>query len=865
MTFQKKIRVHLWDQFVLIGFALALFYSVFDSVLYILDYDVNFFTRLFGPDKSEIWSRLTILCLFSIFGAHAQYAINQRMAAEKKLRESEKRYRSIIETTPDGYFEVDIDGNFTYFNDAMCDILGYSRVEMSGMNHIAYLDESESSKVMDALHHVYKTGEAVTALGWTLKRPDGSKRYVESSVSLITDPEGHPIGYSGFLRDVTERRRAQVLRQAKKAAEAANRSKSQFLANMSHEIRTPLNSIIGLIELMLETELRPDQKEDLDVVISSAYALLALINNLLDFSKIEAGKFELEQAPFNVRNFMHETMRMMAMKTQAKGLEIAYRVAPDVPARVVGDPGRLRQVLLNLIENSVKFTSRGEVVVQVTSDAPRDSEVKLQFSVKDTGIGIPDDKQSLIFDAFQQLEAKTANQYGGTGLGLAVSAQLVELMGGRVQVDSKPDQGSQFRFDARFTFPLDKETVPSIDYPDELKGVTILIVDDNATSREIIQEHLETRQMSTLLASGVREAQEILQQAAVSGPPIAAALIDSDLAGADGFSLAHWIQSENKMDCKVIMMLTFQHLKRRVEFDGRSVQATIVKPLHAPELLDTICVVLGLKTAPPKSEPALVPPKLNFSDQPLKILVAEDTPFNQTFIMRLLEKYGYHGALVENGQQVLEALSRHPFDLVLMDVQMPEMDGLEATQRIREHEKQSGDHMPIVAMTAYAVKGDRERCLEAGMDEYVTKPVSAEKLFEAIHALLPGESGKKLEPHRTEKNFDRQSLLKAFDHDWNLFSELVDIFSNDYPQMLVTLREALSAEDARTLSRTAHSLKGMLRNFQAEPAADTALELEQKAKENQLQDLGQLIDKLEKQAAEVDQQLRNMVSQKSGG
>jgi PAS domain S-box-containing protein len=864
MTFQKRIRVHIWDQFVLIGFALALFYSVFDSVLYIfLEYDVNFFSRLLGPDISEIWSRLTILSLFALFGAHAQFAINQRIAAEKKMRESEKRYRSIIETTPDGYFEVDIDGNFTYFNDAMCDILGYSRVEMSGMNHIAYLDESESSKVMDALHHVYKTGEAVTALGWTLKRQDGSKRYVESSVSLITDPEGHPIGYSGFLRDVTERRRAQALRQAKKAAEAANRSKSQFLANMSHEIRTPLNSIIGLIELMLETDLRPDQKEDLDVVISSAYALLALINNLLDFSKIEAGKFELEQAPFNVRNFMQETMRMMAMKTQAKGLEIVYRVAPDVPERVVGDQGRLRQVLLNLIENSVKFTNQGEVFVQVTADAAVDAGTKLYYSVRDTGIGIPDDKKSVIFNAFQQLEAKTANQFGGTGLGLAVSAQLVELMGGKIVVDSKPDQGSQFRFDARFDLPPDKEAVAAVDFPDELKGKTILIVDDNATSREIIQEYLESWDMSVLLAPGVQEAREILQQAADSGPPIAAALIDSGLAGTDGFSLAHWIRSEKLMDCKVIMMLTFQHLKRRAEFDGRSVHATVVKPLHAPELLDAISVVLGLKTAPPKPEPTLVPSKPDVSDQPLKILVAEDTPFNQTFIMRLLEKNGYHGALVENGQQVLEALSRHPFDLVLMDVQMPEMDGLEATQRIRELEKQSGDHIPIVAMTAYAIKGDRERCLEAGMDEYVTKPISTEKLFGAIHSLIPGGPSEKKTTQAAGKSFDRQSLLKAFDHDWNLFSELVGIFGKDYPQMLVAMREALSAGDAQTLSRTAHSLKGMLRNFQADPAADTALEIEKKAKEKQLQGLEQLIDKLENQVTEVDRQLQAMVELKS--
>ncbi|MGD9307296.1 MAG: ATP-binding protein, partial [Desulfobacterales bacterium] len=482
MTYTQKIRVHLWDQMILIAFALALFYSIFDSVLFLMEFDVDFIQRLLGPDKFEILSRLTILCLFTFFGAHAQYTINQRKIAETALRESEKRFRGIIETTPDGYFEVDIDGNYTYFNDAMCDILGYSRLEMNGMNHTAYLDESNSRKVMDALHQVHETGEPVTDLGWTLRRMDGSKRYVESSVSLMTDPKGQPIGYSGFLRDLTERRRAQALRQAKKAAEAANRSKSRFLANMSHEIRTPLNSIIGLIELMLETDLRPEQREDLDVVISSAYALLALINNLLDFSKIEAGKFELEQAPFDVRDFMQETMRMMAMKTQAKGLELAYQVAPDVPDHVIGDPGRLRQVLLNLIENSVKFTSQGEVVVHVTLENQTDQESDLSIVVEDTGIGIPRDKQNLIFNAFQQLDAKTYSQYGGTGLGLAVSGQLVELMGGRIRVESEPGAGSRFGFTARFTHPKGKDAAHIAPFPDELRELNILVVDDNDAS-----------------------------------------------------------------------------------------------------------------------------------------------------------------------------------------------------------------------------------------------------------------------------------------------------------------------------------------------------------------------------------------------
>jgi PAS domain S-box-containing protein len=654
MTYPAKIRVHLWDQMILIAFALALFYSVFDSVLYLLKFDVDFIERLLGPDKFEILSRLTILSLFTFFGAHAQYTINQRKIAETALRESEKRFRNIIETTPDGYFEVDIDGNFTYFNDAVCDILGYSRVEMNGMNHTAYLDESNSRKVMDALRLVHETGEPVTDLGWTLKRMDGSKRYVESSVSLMTDPKGQPIGYGGFLRDLTERRRAQALRQAKKAAEAANRSKSRFLANMSHEIRTPLNSIIGLIELMLETDLRPEQREDLDVVISSAYALLALINNLLDFSKIEAGKFELEQAPFDIRDFMQETMRMMAMKTQAKGLELAYQVAPDVPDHVVGDPGRLRQVLLNLIENSIKFTSQGEVVVHVTLESQTDEESDLSIVVEDSGIGIAKDKQNLIFNAFQQLDAKTYSQYGGTGLGLAVSGQLVELMGGRIRVESEPGAGSRFGFTARFTHLKGKEAAHMAPVPAELRGLNILVVDDNDASRKIIRETLEFWQMHAMPAENAEQARKIITDAVASDSPIDLALIDSHLPQPDGFSLVQWLKKQGLLQGRIIMMLTFPHLKRKNELSALGVKFDIVKPLHPPELLDAIQIALGLKAPPPKRKPVLTAPKPKISDRPLKILVAEDTPFNQTFIMRLLEKNGYHAALVENGAQALE-------------------------------------------------------------------------------------------------------------------------------------------------------------------------------------------------------------------
>jgi len=860
---KQKIRVRFWDQMVLIGFGLALFYSVFDSVLYIFtEYDVNFFQRLFGPDLSEVWSRLTILCLFIIFGSHAQYAVNQRKIAEAALRSSEERYRRIVETTPDGYYEVDVNGNYTFFNDAMCDLLGYSRAEMTEMNQRAYLDEENSQKLLNAINQVYRTGESIKALEFTFTRRDGSVRHAESSITLITDSKGQPAGFGGFLRDSTERKQAEALRQDKMAAETANREKSRFLANMSHEIRTPLNSIIGLIELMLETDLRPDQREDLDVVISSAYALLSLINNLLDFSKIEAGKFELESAPFQLREFMKETLRMMGMRTQAKGLELSYRVAPEAPDRLVGDPDRLRQVLLNLIENAVKFTDEGEVVVYVTLDNLGDSQASLHFSVEDTGIGIPKDKQKSIFSAFKQVDAKTAGRYGGTGLGLAVSSQLVKLMGGELTVTSQIGKGSRFDFAADLK-RLAREPLVRRQVDFDLRGMKVLVVDDNATARRFTKEMLEEWQMEVNFASNAEEARQILSEAGARNKSVELVLIDSDMPGSDGFALARWIKDQKLEHLRMIMMLTFPCLRRKTEFRQAGVRASVIKPFNPAELSDAIQVALDKKAPGVQKPQKVIEAKPKTAARSLKILVAEDTPFNQTFILRLLEKNGFQAILVENGQQAVETFSSDTFDIILMDVQMPEMDGFEATGKIRNIEEQNGGHIPIIAMTAYATEGDRERCLAAGMDDYVSKPISAVKLFKAIEALLPAE--KSAETGNGQKGTlpEKDNLVKSFENDRGLFKELVGIFVNDYPQMLNTLRTSLKALDAKTFSRTAHSLKGMLRNFQAEAAADTAFDLEKRGKQGELDGTDRIIENLAGQIDEVAQKLKQLVGEVS--
>ena len=858
MKAKKKVQVHLWDQMVLIGFGLALFYTVFDSVLYIfLSYDVDFFQRLLGPDISAIWSRIAILCLFIIFGSHAQFTINQRTAAEAALRESEEKFRTIIETTPDGYYEVDPGGNFTFSNDSMCKIVGYSRDEIAALNQLELLDEANSQKLKDVFSKVRGSGNPVTSLAWTLSHKNRSLRFVESSVSLIKDPKGNPIGFGGFIRDVTQRQRAEVMYRAKLAAEAASRTKSEFLASMSHEIRTPLNAIIGLVELMLTSDLPPDQREDLDVVKSSAYSLLSIINNILDFSKIEAGRLEFEKTPFSFRKFMDESLKIMGMKSHEKGLELAYRIAPGIPDRILGDPVRLRQVLLNLIDNAIKFTEKGEVTVTATVQSQTDYEVVLHISVADTGIGIPEDKQRSIFGAYNQGDPSTLRQYGGTGLGLAVSAQLVDLMGGKIRLKSQPSLGSSFRFTACFmTQQNGGRHKPEIAHP-ELTGLNVLVVDDNDSGRKITTEILEDLQIKVAPASGPQEAREKLSTSPAENAPFDLILIDSDMPETDGFSLAEWIINQQISEAGIIMLLSFPHLKRKAELEVLGIAASIVKPFGASELEGIILRTLGIDKPEIELSASTQKKAIRIPSRSLKILVAEDTTFNQKFIQRLLDRWNHRIKLVGNGREALDALKNESFDIVLMDVQMPQLNGLDATKSIRMDEQQSKNHIPIIAMTAHAIKGDRERCLEAGMDEYVSKPIDSDKLFDAIERLT-GEPGKKED---VSAAINKAILLKAFDGDWDFLKEVVDVFLSDYPRLIDDLRRAHKESDSNTLMRAAHSLKGMLRNFQAEAAAEVAFKLEKQGKLDNFDGVAQVIENLAGQAAEVDQTLRAILDE----
>ncbi len=861
MKKKKKIQVHIWDQMVLIGFGLALFYTVFDSVLYIfLSYDVDFFQRLLGAEGA-IWSRIAILCLFVIFGSHAQFTINQRTIAEAALRESEEKFRTIIETTPDGYYEVDRSGYFTFFNDSMCNILGYTREEISGMNQLDLLDESNSQKLKDAFKKVLDTDNPVTSLAWTLSDKSRSLRFAESSVSLIKDPKGNPIGFGGFIRDVTQRQRAEVMYRAKLAAEAASRTKSEFLASMSHEIRTPLNAIIGLVELMLTSDLPPDQREDLDVVKSSAYSLLSIINNILDFSKIEAGKLDFEQTPFNFRQFMDESLKIMGMKSHEKGIELAYRIAPGMPGRLLGDPVRLRQVLLNLVDNAIKFTDHGEVVVYVAAQSQTNFEVVLHISVVDTGLGIPKDRQRSIFGAYNQGDPTTLRRYGGTGLGLAVSAQLVDLMGGNIKLKSQPSRGSRFRFTARLMIQQDGETPPPESAHPELAGLKALVVDDNESARNITVEILEGMQISAVAAADAAEARELLSGSGTENANFDLILIDSDMPETSGFELAEWIVKQQVSDAGIILLLTFPHLKRKAELENLGIRAGIVKPFGAVELESNVLSTLGLEKPDTERSSETLKKAVPTPSRSLDILVAEDTPFNQKFIQRLLDRWNHRVTLVGNGREALEALKKHSFDVVLMDVQMPQLNGLEATRAIRVDEQETPSHIPIIAMTAHAIKGDRERCLEAGMDEYVSKPIDSDKLFDAIEKLTrdPGNHGT---PAGHTPLMDTEMLLKAFDGDWEFLEDVVEVFLSDYPNLLENIRQASADNDPDALMRAAHSLKGMLKNFQADSAADLAFELEQKGKQADFDGVPEAIENLAGQVVELEQALKKIIAHK---
>ncbi len=791
--------------------------------------------------------------------------ITERKRAEQEIRESNELVKLLLDSIPEAVYGIDIHGKCTFCNPTCLQLLDYEdAADLLGKDMhvlIHHTREDGTPYPMEECHvyEAFRRGQGTHIDDEVLWRRDGTS-FPAEYWSHPMHRGGEAIGAVVTFLNITERKRfEQVLREAKEGAEAASRAKSEFLANMSHEIRTPINGIMGMTELTLDTDLNTEQREYLSLVKSSSESLLLFFNYILDFSKVESGKLDLETIEFNLYDCVGETMKALALRAHQKGLELAYDADPEVPSRLVGDPGRLRQILVNLVGNAIKFTQHGEVLATIERLSQNAGGIELHFKVMDTGIGIPPEKQGLLFKAFSQADSSTTRKYGGTGLGLAISARLVELMAGKIWLESSEGNGSTFHFTARFAAAEVKAQPASPALEAELQGVSVLVVDDNQTNRRILCTMTRGWGMRPCATESGATALAALETAQQKGDTFRLVLIDSNMPVMDGFELAENIQARNARNgaaqTTVLMLTSGGHPGEANRCRQLGISAYLLKPVLKADLMAAILTALNQRQGKESPSPALVTRHtLRESARKLRILVAEDNAVNQAVIIRMLQKMGHTSVLAQTGKEALALTLAERFDLAFMDVQMPEMDGLAATAAIRENEKKSRTHLPIFAMTAHAMAGDRERCLKAGTDGYIAKPVRFSDIEEAL-AGVARASGMPTKPAEAP-SWNKLEALNRIGGDEELLQEVCQIFLEESPKLLEKLRQAVAAGDADGVVRAAHSLKGESSYLGAGRTSQTARQLEEMGRNQDLSRASEGLATLERELADLHLDLK---------
>ena len=791
--------------------------------------------------------------------------ITEHKRAEEALRESEQRFRTMADGCPALMWMSDPQGKTQFVNRACMEFFGLDYEGAVRGDWQLRIHPDDAPEYVAAFERAAREHGPFRAEA-RLRRADGEWRWVGSHAAPRFSPSGEYLGHVGISPDITERKQAgEEMRKAKEAAEAANLAKSQFLASMSHEIRTPMNGVIGMAGLLLDTELTPEQRQYADIVRSSAEALLSVINDILDFSKIEARKLKLEKTDFDLRTVLEHAVGVLVPKAFENGLEMTCEVEPRTPCGLRGDPGRLRQVLLNLMGNAVKFTARGEVALTVRPELEDERTVTLYLAVRDTGIGFPKSRASDLFQPFVQGDGSKTRRYGGTGLGLSISKQLVEMMGGQIGVESQEGKGSTFWFNGVFEKQL-RLNARAAELPAGLQNARVLVVDDNATNRSLVSRLLRSWGCRPEESENGDAALSLVYQAAAGPDPFRLALMDKTLPGMNWEKLGRWVATDPQLKpTAFVLMCGFGRNCNWVNLQKLGFAGHVSKPIWEKNLHAALVALDGKPTDTAASAPLTVFPRVNpGGNRHARVLVAEDNLTNQEVALVMLKKLGYQAELVANGVEALQALRHADYDLVLMDCEMPEMDGLEATRLIRDaHTGARNPNIPVIALTADAVSGDRDKCFAAGMNDYLAKPVSPSQLAEVLKKwLTPCAEGGELPeaPNAVQASsddiFNPEELLARLMADKDLATKIVAGFLNDSPRQVQTLKDLLAAGDLPAARLQAHAMKAAAASISAQALQKLCCELQDLSGAGDLAAASVLLPRLEEQLSRLTTCLR---------